>query len=415
MPESRFLSLTQADATAIAQQYPSPTYIIDELGLLQRYEEFSSLAKQIYPKTMIALSYKTNPLQAILHKLHQRGAFAEVVSGEEYKMARQLGVSGKHIIFNGPMKTDKELIQAINEQAIIHCDHLEEVRRMALLARQMQRRVELGLRVSLSSIGKKWNRFGFEDLGPAINIIKQTPELCIAGLHCHIGTNIRCNIEFERMATALADIISSLYNHHRITLKWLDLGGGLAGISPTKEEKTTKPHKLPNLKDYLLAVTRPLLKLLHKHNMKLYFEPGRTLFEPFGALLTRVVSQRMHQRDHALICDAGFNALATAHVYNHPVHALNKNTPQRLTHIFGPSCNQTDQLHQPIMLPQMDPGDFVLFYGVGAYCMSFAYSFIRYRPGVIGWQPNNRFCRLRLADSLEHANQLERDSKEFQS
>lgn len=413
MSASRFLSIDENTASKLAQQFGSPLFIVDEPGVLSRFHSFQLLAKQAYARSRVAISYKTNPLQSLLYRFHQLGGLAEVVSGVEYQMARRLGVNATNIIFNGPMKTDEELRCAIKEGAYINCDHLGEVERIEAIAQTLGIKVNVGIRLCFSDIGKGWNRFGFELNNNHDNdIIKRiinSRYLSLAGLHSHIGTNIRDIFQYKLLATKLNQIAWDLKVHFSILLKWIDVGGGLAGISPRRDELMNGPHPLPNLSDYVANIVTPLKPYLDFSNAELLFEPGRTVFEPYAALLTQVVGQRPEDKNGTagFIFDAGCNIMSTAYVYNHPIYCPKQSDKKSLTYLYGPTCNQVDQLHEPALLPQLSRGDFVLFYGVGAYCMSFSYSFIRYRPGVIIWHEGGSAAWLRKAETLEYVSQLE--------
>ena len=58
-------------------------------------------------------SYKTNPVPAVLHRLHERGIGAEVISPYELWLALRLGVPGDRIIYNGPAKSADSIRTAI--------------------------------------------------------------------------------------------------------------------------------------------------------------------------------------------------------------------------------------------------------------------------------------------------------------
>jgi len=93
-----------------------------------------------YPHLQQAWSYKTNYLGAICSIYHQEGAWAEVVSGMEYDMARALGMPASQIIFNGPGKREHELQKAITEGAKLHIDHLDELYLIEKIAKKEEER-----------------------------------------------------------------------------------------------------------------------------------------------------------------------------------------------------------------------------------------------------------------------------------
>ncbi|MBL4648002.1 MAG: diaminopimelate decarboxylase, partial [Gammaproteobacteria bacterium] len=309
-------------------------------------------------------------------------------------------------------KTDDELLRAILSEAKINCDHEEEVWRIEQMAKQHKRMVNIGIRLCFD-IGLKWNRFGFSlaCVDDIVNKIIASPHLTLSGIHAHIGTNIRDIEQFAKLGVALSDFAEHLLRDNNIRLKWIDVGGGLAGISPRKDEEIVSAHPLPDVIQYAKAIIHPLKGYLqHSPTTQLIFEPGRTLFEPYGALLTKIFATRSEKADHQeVICDAGINTLSTSYVYDHPLHIMTaeQRGEQRRTKLLGPTCNQVDQLYDEVMLPSLKTGDYALFYGVGAYCMAFSFSFIRFRPGVVLWQGADDACWLRQHENLEHISQLE--------
>ncbi|HEY5955370.1 MAG TPA: hypothetical protein VIV60_02405, partial [Polyangiaceae bacterium] len=142
------LSKTHIDGVAIdalTREYGSPLFVFSESSLRSRAREMLTVMQQHLPRSRLCWSYKTNYLGAICSIFHQEGSIAEVVSGMEYEKARRLGVKGHDIIFNGPAKTESELARAIQERAIIHADHFDELRMLEALARSRGRKVQVGV------------------------------------------------------------------------------------------------------------------------------------------------------------------------------------------------------------------------------------------------------------------------------
>jgi len=271
------------------------------------------------------------------------------------------------------------------------------------------------LRLYFTDSTSTWSRFGIGvdsdcsslNFLTLITKISQSTHLSLGGLHTHIGTNIRDLNQFKMMATYLCGVALELKKQFSIELSWLDVGGGLAGISPYRTENQFEPHLLPDANDYMDAIIPPLMPYLAtlKKPATLIFEPGRTLFEAFGGLLAQVVGVRHDQAGmQAVILNAGNNVLSTCHVYHFPIQCFPQISRQattcQLTQLLGPTCNQADQLHDPILLPHLQRDDLLLFYGVGSYCMAFSYSFIRFRPGVILWRGEANATWLRQPETI---------------
>jgi diaminopimelate decarboxylase len=76
-----------------------------------------------------------------------------------------LGVSGRNIIFNGPDKTEADLVMAVQNDALIHIDHLDELYSLTEIATQMGKRPRVAIRVNMDTgIFPMWDRFGFNYL-----------------------------------------------------------------------------------------------------------------------------------------------------------------------------------------------------------------------------------------------------------
>lgn len=427
LTDNIFAAINHATALKIADQFGSPIFIMQEQGIIDRYHSFQKNVTNHYPHAKVAISYKTNFIPALLSLLHKEGALPEVVSGIEYNMALKIRKTNQPIIFNGPMKTTPELLKAINDGSLINCDHEDEINRIEQIAINLQKQIPIGLRIYFKDRDYHWNRFGFpvclsdsqQAITNLIQRISDSPHLKLAGLHTHIGTNIRDINMFGKLAHKLNEFALILKQYFNIELQWIDVGGGLAGISPRIDENQLLPHPLPDLHHYARSVITPLLPYLNSLHKPatLLFEPGRTLFEAYGSLLTQVIGKR--EKDDsglpAYIFDAGINSLSTSYVYNFPIQTFRNVKHTEKAYLYGPTCMQTDQLHTPTELPQLNTNDLLLFHGVGSYCMAFSYSFIRLRPGVVLLRKNNEIVWLRKPESLTHMAALDvmPDSEEF--
>jgi len=376
-PANYFSEIDNTLAGQLAEKFGTPVFIMDKRGLLQRYYDLHAAVTQRYKHSMIAVSYKTNFLKGILALLHGVGAHAEVVSGVEYAVAKEIRLPHQRIVFNGPMKTRSELLMAINDNALINCDHEDEIDLIEQIAKDQRKVVPIGLRIYFREAQSSWSRFGFQvdsalsdtATEALIRRIRVSPNLHLAGLHAHIGTNIRDVQHFSRLGKYLSSFASLLKARFNIELDWIDVGGGLAGISPRKDENREVPYELPDAHEYADAIITPLLGYINSLTKPplLIFEPGRTLFEASGGLLTRVIGRRSVTagKSQALILDAGMNALSTCYLYDFPIRNFADNSDYVLTRLLGPTCNQADQLHTPIVMPSLNIDDLLLFYGVG--------------------------------------------------
>lgn len=380
-PDAVFAGLAAGAASALAERFGTPIYLISEPALRARYRAIAAAARRQSAGARIAWSVKTNPLRAVLDVLRSEGAWAEVVSDFEWELVRRCGVPGPEIVFNGPARGDAALAAALREGALLHVDHLGEIERLAAIARDLglARPAPIGLRLDLEG----GRRFGLSqargELDLALARLARAPRLELAGLHAHFGTHVRDLARFRRAGERLAEIARGLGR----TLRWLDVGGGLAGTLARADEPARR-HAWPDPDAWCEAVLAPLAGLAPL----LVLEPGRTLVEPAGALLARVVGERTTpEGGPAVVLDAGINALPTAQRHRHPVRALTeRGGAPRPTTLYGPLCMQKDLLAADAPLPPLARGDLVLVEGAGAYDLPRAMAFSGPPPGAVLWR-----------------------------
>src|SRR5690348_14109775 len=89
----------------LAAEHGTPLYVYSRQALEQAYDRLvASLSSLGVPLTVYyALKANANPVLGRL--LVERGAGADVVSGGELFLARQMGVPDEHIVFAGVGKT----------------------------------------------------------------------------------------------------------------------------------------------------------------------------------------------------------------------------------------------------------------------------------------------------------------------
>lgn len=405
-------------AEQIRKQFGTPVYIFDEIGLLNRLEEFQSVATSIYEQCIVAVSYKTNPTRALLAKLHHRGAYAEVVSDDELEIAKSLDVPAEKIIFNGPAKNDRALRFAILSGCFINCDHEDEIDRIEKIATQENVVARIGIRLFFPS-GENWERFGFEVSSNdsqclatrIVQRITESPRLQLSGLHSHIGTNIRTVETFSSMGKSMADFAEKIAGRFDLELEWIDLGGGYASLPPLASEKRIDLHSMPSINDYCESILGPMLPWLRRCETppKVFFEPGRTLFNPFGAMLMSVIGRRpVGTGDvESLILDAGITSISFTQKYNLPVRVFSDLEESRDVRLLGPTCMEHDILRSAVKLPPLVPGDLLMMYCIGCYGMSLAAPFTHFRHGTIGWGEERDVHWLRKPDNVAHSSRLD--------
>ena len=106
---------------------PTPFFLVRESLLAENIGGFRRALDQLWPNSRIAYSVKTNALPWILRWMLSHGVDAEVVSDQEYELARLCGFPPQRIVFNGPVKGRETLRAALEGGATVNLDSASDL------------------------------------------------------------------------------------------------------------------------------------------------------------------------------------------------------------------------------------------------------------------------------------------------
>ena len=343
----------------------TPFYVYSQKTISKTYKELkNALNAEIF------YAVKANSNQAIIKLMHTLGAGADVVSVGELKRVLSAGVESKKIIFEGVGKSLEDILFAIEQNIrLINIESMQELYQISSLATSINKKVNVGIRLNPNidsktldqiSTGKKTDKFGIsiDELSNIISSIKQTSNLNLIGISCHIGSQINNLDVFEKIFNVMKNAAHKILQEG-ISIQYLDLGGGI-GV-----------QYMPS--DPILDLI-DLKKLIASHfNDKPYaisFEPGRYLIAKAGYLITKILTKKQNGGVNYLITDAGMNTLIRPSLYKatHKIEATNclSNTKIKYT-IAGPICESSDVLAKNVVLPQQNSDDCLIIHDTGAY------------------------------------------------
>ncbi len=401
----------------LIKQYGSPLFVVSEKQIRRNYQNATRVFRTRYPKIQFAWSYKTNYLNAICKIFHQEGSWAEVVSGFEYEKAIGNGVPGNRIIFNGPDKTDEQLITAARNNSLIHIDHFDELHALIKLSEDYDLKPRVAIRVNMDTgIYPKWDRFGFNyENGQAWNAITRiikSDNLNLVGLHCHIGTFMLETTAYAIAASKLCELAWDIREKHGITIQYLDLGGGFPSTNTLKGSYLPGTDTLPTIDQFADAITEVILRFgFSKEELPLLIlETGRALIDDAGFLLgTVLANKRLSDGRSAMVLDIGVNTLFTAFWYDHKVTPAQEGGQYtEETVLYGPLCMNIDIIRENISLPLMKKGDHLVVHKVGAYNMTQWMQFITLRPNIVLLDQESHPHLIRQAETLKYLEQVEK-------
>ncbi|MCP5061620.1 MAG: diaminopimelate decarboxylase [Ignavibacteriae bacterium] len=401
----------------ILEKYGSPVFVFSEKQIRDNQRKMNRIFKSRYPKVQFAWSYKTNYLNSICSIFHQEGSWAEVVSEFEFDKAISLGVPGKFIIFNGPQKSETALKKAIDAGAKIHIDHFDELYKLIELSENSDKQIDVAVRVNMDvGIYPKWDRFGFNyengEAQQVINRILLTNNLRLVGLHTHIGTYIMSTEPYRKGVAVLVELANYIKEKQDVTLKYIDVGGGLPSHNTLKGQYLNAEQILPSYEQYADAITSPLYEYKASKDSlpTLILESGRALIDNAGYLLSTVIgNKRLANGKRAVIIDAGVNLLFTSHWFKHKiVPAQQSGTFTENSTVYGPLCMNIDCISEDSVLPPLKIGENVVLYYVGAYSVTQWMQFITTRPNVVLVSEAGEVELIREKENLEQITSMEK-------
>ena len=401
---------------SMLKDYGSPLFVISEKQIRRNLQNASRIFKTRYPKVQFAWSYKTNYLDAVCRIFHQEGSWAEVVSGFEYDKAIKNGVPGNQIIFNGPDKSDEQLVTAARNNSLIHIDHYDELYSLIRLSEEHQLKPRVAIRINMDTgIYPKWDRFGFNfENGQAWNALTRiinSSHLDLVGLHCHIGTFMLSPSAYATAARNLCELTWSVKERYGKVLQYIDLGGGFPSTNTLKGAYLPGTDTVPSIDQFADAITDVILGygFSQEELPLLILETGRALVDDAGYLLgTVLATKRLSDGRRATILDFGLNSLFTSLWYEHkvsPAQPLGHQTEEMV--LFGPLCMNIDVVRESIVMPLLEKGNQLVVHQVGAYNMTQWMQFITLRPNIVLIDIENNTHVIRKAETMDYIDSME--------
>ncbi|MDG4828775.1 diaminopimelate decarboxylase [Solwaraspora sp. WMMD1047] len=381
---------------AIAEEFGTPAYVLDEDDLRSRCREF----RAAFPDEDIYYAGKAFLCRAVVKIIAEEGLHLDVCTGGELAVALSAGMPPERIGFHGNNKSMSELTRAVDARVgRIIVDSFTEIDRLTALARERGVRPRVLVRVTVGveahthefiATAHEDQKFGFSLAGgaafqAAVKILDEDV-LELRGLHSHIGSQIFDTSGFEVSARRVLALQAQLRDARGVELPELDLGGGF-GIAYTTSDDPAPPHDLAKRLDKIVDGECAALKLTVPH---LSIEPGRAIIGPAVFTLYQVgtvkdvdglrsyvsVDGGMSDNIRTALYDASYSAtIASRASAAGPI----------LARVVGKHCESGDIVVKDEFLPaDVQPGDLLAVPGTGAYCRSMASNYNHVpRPPVV--------------------------------
>lgn len=369
------LHLEETSLHALAQNHGTPLFVYSKaamLSALAAYQQgFAGRDAQI------CYAMKANSSLGVLQVFAQAGCGFDIVSGGELERVLAAGGDVRKVIFSGVGKTRAEMQQALS--AGIGCFNVEseaELNVLSGVALAMGQVARVSIRVNPNvdpkthpyiSTGLKGNKFGVahEDALRIYQYAASLPGLTVAGIDCHIGSQITETTPYLDAMDRVLDLVAAI-EAAGIPINHIDFGGGL-GINYNQDA--------PPAADALWQLLLAKLDARGYGRKKLMVEPGRSLVGNAGVCLTEVLYLKPGEQKNFCIIDAAMNDLPRPAMYQ-AFHAIvpvlpSSGTPEITYDVVGPVCESGDWIGRDRALA-VQAGDCLAVLSAGAYCMSMA-------------------------------------------
>jgi diaminopimelate decarboxylase len=232
--------------SAIAREVGTPAYVYSGALIAENYRRFDDAFADV--RHLVCYAAKANSNLALLRRLAELGAGADVVSGGELRAVLSSGFPADRVVFSGVGKTDEEIRFAVeNELLAINAESEREIEKIEAAAALAGVRARVALRVNPDidarshpyiSTGRRHNKFGVE-IGRAREIFSRARRLehvRMTGVQAHIGSQILDPEPLAQAASDLAGLAVALASDGH-PIETVDAGGGIGRMGIPHRER----------------------------------------------------------------------------------------------------------------------------------------------------------------------------------
>jgi diaminopimelate decarboxylase len=380
------LEIGGCDAVELAREFGTPAYVVAEDDLRARARAFADALSSQHGDGAVLFGSKAFPCTAVYRVFVEEGLGCDVASGGELHLALRAGFDPAAIYLHGNAKSESELRDAlVAEVGHVVLDSFDDLERLDRLAGEMGRRQAVMIRVTPGvagdthqaiSTGQADSKFGFslDQAREAIASARSADHLVLAGLHCHIGSQLFALEPFVQAVQAIAELDPDLPAYN--------VGGGL-GVAYTAAQHP------PSVSEYVRTVVEAVHRWLGP-DKRVLLEPGRALAAQSTVTLYSVETVKRNVSTWVAV-DGGMSDNLRPMLYGARYEAVIADRPLAAAgercHVVGKHCESGDVIVRDLPLPDPAPGDVLATPVTGAYGYALANNYNSVpRPPVV-------FCR----------------------
>ncbi|MGA2824550.1 MAG: diaminopimelate decarboxylase [Streptosporangiaceae bacterium] len=400
--EDGVLQIGGMDVRELAGTYGTPLFVCDEADLRSRCADYR---EAFGPDAGVFYAAKAFCCRAALRWVSDEGLGVDVCTGGELEVALSAGVPPEMITMHGNNKSLNELTRAVaTGVGHIVIDSFEEIARLAHIADRDRSgaparpprvlvRVTTGVEAhthEFMATAHDDQKFGFSlSSGAADEAVRRVvtcPDLELAGLHSHIGSQIFDTAGFEVAAHRVLELAVRIRDEHGVEIEELDLGGGF-GIAYTDEDAAPEVKVLAQS---ICGIVDRQCQAAGLPRPRLTVEPGRGIAGPGTVTIYEVgtIKDVDGLRTYVSVDGGMSDNIRTAlydATYTCALVSRASDAPPMLSRVVGKHCESGDIVVRHAYLPSdLAPGDLLAVAATGAYCRSISSNYNHVpRPAVV--------------------------------
>ena len=399
--EQGHLTFAGQDTVALAAQYGTPLYLLDEDRIREKCRIYTTAFRKYFPEgSKVLFASKANSFKKIYNIISEEGLGTDVVSGGEIYTAKEAGFDLSQAFFHSNNKTDAEISFAmdcgVGYFVVDHITELAEVDRQAG-ERGIKQKVLLRLTPGIDphtyeaiSTGRVDSKFGAAiETGQAEEFAKFALGLKnteLKGFHCHVGSQVFAEDVFERSAEIMLNFSAMIEKKYGFVTEYLDLGGGYGTAYYSGEGNLNIESKIADVAKAINDVCADL----GINVPRILMEPGRSIVADAGMTLYTVGNvKKIPGYKNYISIDGGMTdnpryALYKARYTCYIANRMNEENTMAAA-LVGKCCESGDVLQKGGIYPETTvKGDIAAVCTTGAYNYSMASNYNRIpRPPIV--------------------------------
>ena len=395
------LAFAGLDTVALAEQYGTPLYLMDEARIRERCRTYLSAVDEAFDgNAKVLYASKAASFKRIYEIMREEGMCTDVVSSGEIFTAKKAGFDLQNAYFHSNNKTDADIVYAMDVGVgYFVVDNEEELAVIADEAAKRGIRQKILLRLTPGidphtyeaiNTGKVDSKFGSAiETGQAEIISSAAMEFSsirLCGFHCHVGSQVFDSDVYIRAADVMLEFAAMMQERYGLITEELDLGGGY-GVRYTEDDPVI------DIRANILSVGAHMKEKAASLGIALpcvCFEPGRSIVADAGMTLYTVGTvKRIPGYKNYVSVDGSMADNIRHALYGAPYTVLAADnmtaSPDMTCTVAGRCCESGDLIAEGVSLPSSTKrGNILACLTTGAYHYSMASNYNRLgKPPVV--------------------------------